>query len=90
MFQIAVCTQDQHKCTLSDAILARFQRLIEEHDLTGVVEACATGCLGVCNKDGVTVQIGSTLLIGVVPDNVDYVFEEYVLDIFFPRAPLAG
>lgn len=85
MFEILVCTESACKRQMAEEILFHFQALIQQEGLTGLVQAAASPCLGVCREEGITVQIGSTLYVGVTPENMDYVFEEYVLTLFQPQ-----
>lgn len=82
MFEVLVCTENTCKRQMAKDILFHFQLLIQRNGLTGLVRASASPCLGVCREDGVSVQIGTNLYTGVTPENMDYVFEEYVLQLF--------
>ncbi|MCD8146955.1 MAG: (2Fe-2S) ferredoxin domain-containing protein [Clostridiales bacterium] len=84
MFEVLVCMESNGACKqqMAEEVLARFQSLIQENDLTGQVSVQPSPCLGLCKADGVTVQIGTNLYTGVTPANADYVFREYVLYLF--------
>ena len=82
MFELLVCTENVCKRQMAEEILFHFQALIQENGLTNLVAAKPSPCLGVCREQGVSVQIGSNLYTGVTPENMDHVFQEYVLHIF--------
>lgn len=88
MFEVLVCMESNGACKqqMAEEVLARFQLLIQEHNLTGQVSVQPSPCLGLCKADGATVQIGTNLYTGVTPANADYVFREYVLHIFSGQA----
>lgn len=86
MLNIFVCTADTCKRQAAYDILARFEALTALHHLEKQVAVLPAGCLGVCRSEGITVQIGSNLYTGLCLQNVDYVFEEYVLDLLQTQA----
>lgn len=85
MYEIAVCTENSCRSQMAQSLLLRLQTLTEQNGLSGLVHVGPASCLGVCRDDGVSVQIGTNLYTGITPDNLDFVFQEYVLSIFAPK-----
>lgn len=86
MLNILVCTADACKRQAAYDIFARLEALTALHHLEKQVAILPSGCLGVCRSEGITIQIGNNLYTGLCLQNVDYVFQEYVLDLLQTQA----
>ena len=78
---IFVCVGSSCHLKGSYDVIKDFQRLIKLHKLEDKVKLNASFCLGHCTL-GVAVKIDEVFVEGVSTDNIDDVFEKYVLKSF--------
>lgn len=76
---IVVCVGSSCHLKGSYDIIKGFQRLIAEHHLEDTVTLSASFCLGHCTQQGVAMKIDDEFAEGVCVDNMESVFEKYVL-----------
>jgi NADH:ubiquinone oxidoreductase subunit E len=60
-------------------VMKRIRTLIAENTLSDTVKLNSAFCLGRCHVDGITIKIGDQFIYGVGLENIDDVFEEYVI-----------
>lgn len=75
---IVVCVGSSCHLKGSYDIIKGFQKLITSNNLEDVVTLSAAFCMGHCTQ-GVAVKIDENFAEGVSVDNLDDVFEKYVL-----------
>lgn len=76
---IYICVGSSCHLKGSYDIIREFQRLTKLYDLESRVNLNASFCLGHCTQ-GVSVKIDDTFAEGVSVDNVEDVFQRYVLE----------
>lgn len=76
---IYICVGSSCHLKGSYDIIREFQRLVKLYDLESRVNLNASFCLGHCAQ-GVSVKIDDTFTEGVSVDNVEDVFQKYVLE----------
>lgn len=81
MLKIQVCVGSSCHLKGSYAIVERFTQAIEAYNLGEKVDLCGSFCIGKCNREGVTVQIGETIHTGITEEKFDVFFKENVLDV---------
>lgn len=84
MLNVLVCTQSRCKHQAAEAVLSHFQSLVLQNGVEDLVRVSPSRCLGVCH-DGVTIQVGQHLYTGITEETMDFVFEQYVLDLVKER-----
>ncbi len=78
MLQIKVCIGSSCHLKGSYDVIRSLQATIAHHGLQEQVELQAGFCLGQCTH-GVVVQVGEQKILGVLPEQVEGLFAEYVL-----------
>lgn len=81
MLKIQVCVGSSCHLKGSYAIVERFTRAIEAHNLDGQVSLAGSFCIGRCNREGVTIQINEDIYTGITEDGFDAFFKEHILDV---------
>lgn len=76
--KVFVCIGSSCHLRGSYDIINGFKALIAQHSLEDKVELSASFCLGRC-IDGVTIKVDDELVTGVSPENVNEIFDEYIL-----------
>lgn len=76
--EIQVCIGSACHKRGSYHIQKRLQELVEHHGVQDGVHVGVAFCLGQC-ENGITVQFGDRLVMGVCRDNVEEMFARYVL-----------
>lgn len=84
MLNVLVCTECSSKDKAAHTVLSRFRNLVVLNRLEQQVRVSESGCLGAC-RAGVTIQVGQYLYTGVTEETMDFVFEQYVLDLMQDR-----
>lgn len=79
---IKVCIGSSCHLKGSREVVEKFQQLIEKHQLDKEINLIGKFCMGECQK-GVNVEINKKI-ISVDPQNLESVFEEYVLNQLRP------
>lgn len=75
---IQVCIGSScHKRNSYD-ILKRIKALIEQNNLSETVDVASAFCLGHC-KDGATIKIDDQIITCVSMENIDDIFDKYVV-----------
>ena len=77
---VQICVGSSCHLKGSPEIVALFQRAVEEHCLERDVTLLGSFCIGMCNREGVTVQIDDTVHTGVTKSNFESFFRKHVLD----------
>ena len=75
---VSVCIGSSCHLKGSYDIITTFKDLIAQHKLEDKVELAAAFCLGHC-IDGVTIKVDEELVTGVNKENMNEVFERYIL-----------
>ena len=75
---VSVCIGSSCHLKGSYDIITTFKDLIAQHKLEDKVELAAAFCLGHC-IDGVTMKVDEELVTGVNKENMNEVFERYIL-----------
>ncbi len=75
---VSVCIGSSCHLKGSYDIITTFKNLIAQHKLEDKVELAAAFCLGHC-IDGVTIKVDEELVTGVNKENMNEVFERYIL-----------
>lgn len=77
---IKICIGSSCHLKGSRIVVEQFQQLLEKHHLTDEVKLVGQFCMGQCQK-GVNVTINQQM-ISVEPNDVETVFDTYVLKVF--------
>lgn len=76
---VSVCIGSSCHLKGSYDIINTFKELIEKNHLEDKVELAAAVCLGRC-MDGVTIKVDGELVLGVNRDNMNEIFDKYILN----------
>lgn len=76
---VSVCIGSSCHLKGSYDIINTFKELIEKNHLEDKVELAAAFCLGKC-MDGVTIKVDDELVLGVNRDNMNEIFNKYILN----------
>lgn len=76
--EIYVCIGSSCHLKGSYDIISGFQKLIADNKLEDKVELNAAFCLGNCTN-GVSIKVNDRIVSGVSKDNLESIFNEYVL-----------
>lgn len=76
---VSVCIGSSCHLKGSYDIINTFKELIEKNHLEDKVELAAAFCLGRC-MDGVTIKVDGELVLGVNRDNMNEIFDKYILN----------
>lgn len=76
--EIYVCIGSSCHLKGSYDIISGFQKLIADNHLEDRVELNAAFCLGNCTN-GVTIKVNDRIVSGVSKDNLEGIFNDYVL-----------
>lgn len=76
---VSVCIGSSCHLKGSYDIINTFKELIEKNHLEDKVELAAAFCLGKC-MDGVTIKVDGELVLGVNRDNMNEIFNKYILN----------
>ncbi len=77
---IQICVGSSCHLKGSADIIELFQKSLAEHQLENDVVLSGSFCLGVCNREGVTVQIDDDVHLGITRENFHEFFKEKVLN----------
>ena len=78
MIQVSICVGSSCHLKGSYQIIKTFEELIKTRKLEDQIQLKASFCLGRCTN-GVSVNVGETLLEGVTKTNAREMFEEHIL-----------
>ena len=76
---VSVCIGSSCHLKSSYDIINTFKELIEKNHLEDKVELAAAFCLGRC-MDGVTIKVDGELVLGVNRENMNEIFDKYILN----------
>lgn len=79
MLNVLICVGSSCHIKGSAEIVGLFQKKIEEYNLKDKLALGGSFCAGKCNRDGVTVQVGDEVFVGVTRDGFNDFFTKHVL-----------
>jgi len=77
---IQICVGSSCYLKGSKDLVELLQQAIEEHQLQDEVTLSGSFCLGVCNREGVTIQVDDDIHTGVTAETFREFFREKVLN----------
>lgn len=77
---ISVCVGSYCHLQGSYIMIERLKKRIEQEKLTDSIEVRAAFCLGKCGSHGVSIKFGENVVTGVTTDNLEEIFDQYVLN----------
>lgn len=78
MMIIQVCIGSACHKRGSYHVMKKAKELIHQHNLEDSVSVQAAFCLGHC-ANGISIKIDDKLILGVSKDNLEEIFEQYIL-----------
>lgn len=78
---IQICVGSSCHIKGSPEIVELLQKAVEEHQLEDKVTLSGSFCTGMCNRMGVTIQVGEEVHTGVTVENFREFFNEKVLAV---------
>ena len=76
--KVAVCVGSSCHLRGSHSIIELLKQRLEETGLADQVDLRAAFCLGKCT-DGVSIKVDDEIVCGVSADNIDEIFNQYIL-----------
>lgn len=76
---IQICVGSSCHLKGSRELVELLQKAIEEYNLQDEVTLAGSFCIGVCNREGVTIQVDDDVHTGIIPETFKEFFAEKVL-----------
>ncbi len=78
---IQICVGSSCHLKGSPEIVDLLTKAVEEHNLENEITLAGSFCIGKCNRQGVTVQVGDKIHIGITRENFKEFFNDNVLAV---------
>lgn len=79
MIFVQVCVGSSCHIKGSEAVVELMKSAIEKNSLSDEVVLMGSFCIGKCNRNGVTVQVGDDVFTGINTENFNEFFNKNVL-----------
>ena len=76
---VQICVGSSCHIKGSSEIVELLQKAVAEHHLEDDITLAGSFCTGVCNRQGVTVQVDDSVHTGITRENFDKFFSEHIL-----------
>ncbi len=78
---IQICVGSSCHIKGSPEIVELLQKAVAEYQLENEVSLAGSFCIGMCNRDGVTIQVDDIIHTGITTENFRDFFQEKVLAV---------
>lgn len=80
MLKISICFGSACHLRGAYGVLNAFKALLDKYEIPGTIDLEGGFCQGQCTE-GVVIKINDEIITNVATDNVDYIFQQKVLEL---------